>query len=146
MLERNPNYRGGRPHRPSRIVYLTGVPTAKGVALTRAGRVDVVPWDYDLHGPLAPGGPLDRSAGAGGSARYRVAQAPGVDMLAFNTKRPLFRDARVRRAVSYAIDRKALAAVWKEEPTDRYVPPVVPGPAPGRSIRCPDRTSPGRGA
>ena len=63
VLERNPNYRGDRPARPARIVYLTGIPTAEGVALARAGRADVVPWDYDLHGPLAPGGPLDRRYG-----------------------------------------------------------------------------------
>ena len=128
MLERNPNYRGDRPARPARIVYLTGIPTAEGVALARAGRADVVPWDYDLHGPLAPGGPLDRRFGASRGGRYRVAPAPGVDMIAFNTRRPLFRDARVRRAVNYALDRKALAAVWGEPPTDRYVPPVVSGP------------------
>ncbi len=127
VLERNPNYRGDRPARPARIVYLTGIPTAEGVALTRAGRADVVPWDYDLHGPLAPGGPLDRRFGGPGG-RYREAPAPGVDMIAFNTRRPLFRDARVRRAVNYALDRKALAAVWGEPPTDRYVPPVVSGP------------------
>ena len=126
VLERNPNYRGDRPARPARIVYLTGIPTAEGVALARAGRADVVPWDYDLHGPLAPGGPLDRRFGGRGG-RYRLAPAPGVDMIAFNTRRPLFRDARLRRAVNHALDRKALAAVWGEPATDRYVPPVVSG-------------------
>ena len=57
VLERNPNYSGDRPRRPSRIVYVTGVPTAKAVALAGAGQVDVVTWDYDLHGPLGPGRP-----------------------------------------------------------------------------------------
>ena len=125
VLDRNPNYRGRRPRRPARIVYLTGVPTAKAVALAEAGRADVLPWDFDLRGPLAPGGPLDRRGGG----RYRVAAAPGVDMIAFNTRRPLFRDARLRRAVNYALDRKALAAVWAEEPTDGYVPSAIPGAA-----------------
>jgi ABC-type transport system substrate-binding protein len=124
VLDRNPNYSGPRPRRPARIVYLTGVPTAKGVALAAAGRADVVPWDFDDHGPLAPGGSLDRRAGE----RYRVAPAPGVDMIGFNTKRPLFSHARLRRAVSYAIDRRALAGVWNETPVDGYVPPAIPGP------------------
>jgi peptide/nickel transport system substrate-binding protein len=134
VLDRNPNYRGRRPRRPARIVYLTGAPTARSVALAGAGRVDVVPWDFDLHGPLAPGGPLDRrfsgdtaAARRDGAPRYHVAPAPGVDMLAFNTRRPLFRNPALRRAVNYALDRRALAAVFGETPTDRYVPPGIPG-------------------
>jgi len=123
VLERNPNYRGDRPRVPGRIVYLTGVQTSKAVALADGGRVDLVPWDYDLHSVLAPGGPVARS----GTDRYRVSPAPGVDVLAFNTKRKLLRDPRLRRAVSYAIDRTALAAVFREQPTDRYVPAAVPG-------------------
>jgi ABC-type transport system substrate-binding protein len=127
VLERNPGYHGERPRGPARIVYLTGVPAAKAVALADGGRVDLVPWDYDLHGPLVPGGTLARRFGAGGSGRYRAPPAPGVDMIAFNTRRPLFRDPRLRRAVSYALDRRALAAVFDEQATDRYVPPAVPG-------------------
>ena len=76
VLDRNPNYRGPRPRRPARIVYLTGMPTAKGVALAGAGQADVVPWDYDLQGPLAPEG---RSPAAPRPAATAVA-APGVDM------------------------------------------------------------------
>src|SRR6185312_14740266 len=45
----------------------------------------------------------------------------------FNTRRSLFRDRRLRRAVNYALDRPALAAVWGERPADRYIPPAVPG-------------------
>jgi ABC-type transport system substrate-binding protein len=135
VLDRNPRYSGSRPRRPARIVYRTGVQTARAVALAGGGQVDLVTWDYDQLGPLAPGGSLSRRFGndpaaarRDGSPRYHVGAAPGVDMLAFNTLRPLFKDARLRRAVSYAIDRKALAAVFDEAPTDRYVPPAVPGP------------------
>jgi ABC-type transport system substrate-binding protein/tRNA A-37 threonylcarbamoyl transferase component Bud32 len=135
VLDRNPNYRGTRPRRPARIIYLTGLPTARAVALAGAGQVDLVTWDFDLLGPLAPGGALDRKFGndpaaakRDGSPRYHVGAAPGVDMLAFNTGRPLFKDPRLRRAVNYAIDRRALAGVYNETPTDRYVPPVVPMP------------------
>jgi ABC-type transport system substrate-binding protein len=134
VLDRNPNYRGSRPRRPARITYFTGVQTARAAALAAVGQLDLVTWDYDLSSPLAPGGTLDRRFGndpaaarRDGSARYRLAAAPGVDLLAFNTRRPLFRDPRLRRAVSYALDRKALAAVFEEAPTDRYVPPAVPG-------------------
>jgi ABC-type transport system substrate-binding protein len=128
VLDRNPNYRGPRPRRPARIVYLTGVPSAKAVALADGGQADVVPWDYDLNSPLAPGGALARRAKGG---RYNAVAAPGVDMLAFNTRRPLFRDARLRRAVNYALDRPALAAIYGEAVTDRYVPPAVSGASRG---------------
>jgi ABC-type transport system substrate-binding protein len=135
VLDRNPNYRGTRPRRPARIIYLTGMPTARAVALAGAGEVDLVTWDFDLLGPLAPGGTLDQRFGndptaakRDGSPRYHAGATPGVDMLAFNTRRPLFKDPRLRRAVSYAIDRRALAGIYHEAPTDRLVPPAVPMP------------------
>ena len=62
--------------------------------------------------------------------------APGFDGIAFNTQRPLFRDARMRRAVAYALDRRALAAVYGELPTDRLVPTAISGP--GGNIAYPD--------
>jgi ABC-type transport system substrate-binding protein len=137
VLDRNPNYRGSRPRRPARIVYLTGVQTAKAVAQAGAGQVDLVTFDFDSQSPLALGGALSLRYGndpvaakRDGSPRYHVAPAPGVDMLAFNTFRPLFRNARLRRAVSYAIDRKAMAGVYHEAAANTYVPPAVPGSAP----------------
>ena len=93
VLDRNPNYRGTRPRRPGRIVYLTGLPTARSVTLANGGQVDVVTWDYDSRGPLAPGGALDQRYSGGASPRYNIGAAPGVDALAFNTRRPLFSDA-----------------------------------------------------
>jgi ABC-type transport system substrate-binding protein len=53
--------------------------------------------------------------------------------LALNTHRPLFRDARLRRAVNYAIDRSALAQLGSPyftvpgQPTDQYLSPGIPG-------------------
>jgi hypothetical protein len=44
----------------------------------------------------------------------------------------MFRDVAMRRAVNHALDRPALAAVWGELPTDRYVPPAIL-PASGES-------------
>jgi ABC-type transport system substrate-binding protein/predicted Ser/Thr protein kinase len=134
VLDRNPNYRGTRPRRPARIIYLNGIQTARAVALAGGGQVDLVTWDYDSLSPLAPGGALDRefghdptAASRDGSPRYHVAPAPGLDMLAFNTRGGLFTDPRLRRAASYALDRNAMAGVFREAPTDGYVPPAVPG-------------------
>ena len=131
VLERNPNYGGERPRRLDRIVFLTGVGAEEALERADRGEVDYVPYDYDHRGPLAVGGPRDRQFGAGSAAarrgdqRYFATPAPGVDMIAFNTRRPLFRDPAMRRAVNEAIDRPALAAVWSELPTDRYVPSAI---------------------
>jgi len=48
-------------------------------------------------------------------------------MIAFNTKRPLFRDVRMRRAINYAIDRPALARDIGDVPVADYVPPAIRG-------------------
>jgi ABC-type transport system substrate-binding protein len=139
VLERNPNYPGARPRRPDRIVYLTGVGAEEALRRADKGEVDYVPYDYDNHGPLALGGQRDRAFGATSAAarrgdqRYFGSPAPGLDLLALNPRRPLFRDAAMRRAVNEALDRPALAAVWGEVPTDRYVPPaILPDAGPSR--------------
>lgn len=131
VLERNPAYTGSRPRRPQRIVYETGIGTARAIALLDGGKIDYVPYDFDTTGPLNQGGPVDRRFGpdgtetaASGQRFYRSA-APGLDLLVFNTRRGLFRDVNLRRAVNAALDRPAIAAVWGEQPSDRYVPPGV---------------------
>ncbi len=53
--------------------------------------------------------------------------------IALNTHRPLFSEVRLRQAVSYAIDRRALARVGVSfvpepyDPIDHYLPPGLPG-------------------
>jgi ABC-type transport system substrate-binding protein len=47
--------------------------------------------------------------------------------LSFNTSRGPFVDARLRRAVNYAIDRRALARVLGDLPRSGYVPPGMIG-------------------
>jgi hypothetical protein len=51
---------------------------------------------------------------------------------ALNTSRPLFSDARMRRAVNYALDRRALARIGafgtdRGTATDQVLPPAIPG-------------------
>jgi peptide/nickel transport system substrate-binding protein len=53
-------------------------------------------------------------------------------MLAFNSSRPLFRDnAELRRAINFALDRKALLATaggqYASRVTDQYLPYGIPG-------------------
>jgi YVTN family beta-propeller protein len=136
VLRRNPNYGGSRPHRFSRIVYTLGISPAKALADVEAGVADYLPRiPFDADARLAARyGPT--SGAAGRHQRYFVAPRLNLAFLALNTSRPLFASARLRRAVSYAIDRRALArqgsllygpGPFTTIPTDRYLPPNMPG-------------------
>jgi tRNA A-37 threonylcarbamoyl transferase component Bud32 len=139
VVKRNPNYSGPRPRRAERIVYTNDIPTPTAVGLADRGDVDVLPQDFDNTTSLMyPGGLLDqrkgqRSAAArSGKQQYYAYDAPYVDAIVFNTHRPLFRDERLRRAVSYALDRRSLAPARSDLPADQIVPPAVPGFPAGR--------------
>jgi YVTN family beta-propeller protein len=131
-LKRNPNYKGSRPHRPDEIDYSFGLGPAQGVAAVERAQAD---YTGTVPAPALPR--LTRLYGAGSPAaragRQRLFVNPRVDVqyLVFNTRRRLFRVARMRRAVNYAIDRPALAGlnlvVGRGRPTDQAVPFGMPG-------------------
>ena len=68
-----------------------------------------------------------------GINRSQLYLRPGLTlrMLAFNSARPLFRDnPRLRKAVNFALDRRALVLVGGplvSRATDQYLPPILPG-------------------
>lgn len=135
VLKRNPNYAGGRPHHLAEIDVNTGVGRAQTVAQIEAGTAD-----YALDGvPAAADATLARRYGPGsraakaGRQSYFAATLPLTYFIALNTSRPLFASVNLRRAVNYAIDRRALARLgifsnrFPAEPTDQYLPPGIPG-------------------
>ncbi len=80
---------------------------------------------------IARYGPGSPAADAGGQ-RYFSGPSPAVSGYVFNPRRPLFARAAMRRAVNYAIDRRALArhpipAALAGRPTDQHIPPGWPG-------------------
>jgi peptide/nickel transport system substrate-binding protein len=136
VLKRNPNYHGQRPHGLNEIHVSIGVPPDQSIREIEAGRAD-----YTLDYGLVPGvyarlarryGPATRAASVG-RQRYFLNPALALDSLSLNTKRPLFARLRMRRAVNYAIDRRALARLGFESTpspaglTDQYLPPTVAG-------------------
>ena len=133
VLLPNPNYHGSRPRRSARIVVETNVPETKAISLADNGGVDLITASepYDL---LTPGGVIDSRTRTSSTLRkqYSVYQAPLFDYFVFNTRRPLFRNPRLRRAVDYALDRRALAARFADAAADRVIPPAVPGYPAGR--------------
>jgi ABC-type transport system substrate-binding protein len=133
VLLRNPNYAGTRPRLAQRIVFSFGQPTQQALALANEGGIDFVPPGFGASGLVDLHGPLDRTYGPGsaaaraGDARFIHSPEPGVDELVLNASRPLFRSVRMRRAVAYALDRRALAIAFDDVPADGIVPAAVPG-------------------
>ena len=109
---------------------MNDVPTPKAAALANDGALDYVPASDP---PLQLGGPLELDYGAGSAAaragrqRYYRVPMPWEDGIVLNVDRPLFSDARLRRAVNYALDRRALAKAFNDDPSDQVVPPAVVG-------------------
>jgi peptide/nickel transport system substrate-binding protein len=110
VLRRNPNYHGDRPSIPDRIVYSIGPDGVETAGALEAGAADysdgnMTPATYARL--LATAGPGTPAARAG---RQRIFRGPTSAQyyLMLNTARPLFRDARMRRAVAHALDRPAL--------------------------------------
>jgi YVTN family beta-propeller protein len=133
VLKRNPNYHGPRPHRLDEIVYTIGIAPSKSVTRVEKGRADYVagrlPNEVDAR--------LAARYGPGSTPqRYFVNPVLALGYLGLNTHRALFSSARMRRAVNYAIDRRALArqgspisgpGAFTTIPTDQYLPSTMPG-------------------
>jgi YVTN family beta-propeller protein len=137
VLARNPNYRGHRPRIPKQIIYTFNVTLPTAVQEVESGRSDYVNSENFGQNPAAalearygPASPAART----GRQRYFINPWMDVEYFAFNTARPLFASARLRRAVNYAIDRRALVEHHFPfnggQATDHYLPPGVPGSLP----------------
>jgi peptide/nickel transport system substrate-binding protein len=139
ILKRNPNYRGPRPHALDAIALREGVDPGKAVSHVQDGTWDGIAGrlvgvsSADLAPLLESGGALDQRWGAEsqaareGDQRYFASATLGTGFLVFNPQRGLFADQDVRRATASAIDRPALAALWKETATDQVLPAAMPG-------------------
>jgi len=138
VLRRNPNYDGPRPAELEQIDYELGVPPERAIERVESGTADyysnrglgqVIPAP-DVARLDARYGPGSEAARAG-AQRFFLTTDPAVHYLVFNTHRPPFDDARVRRAVNFAIDRRALAREPFPDvtgrPTDQFLPPGLAG-------------------
>jgi peptide/nickel transport system substrate-binding protein len=132
VLKRNPNYHGSRPHVFDEIDYETSIGAAQSVREIEAGTSDfAVVSGGDAHeqqlrsvaARYGPGSPAARD----GRQRLFVNPLLGFLYLALNTSRPLFANADLRKAVNYALDRRAIAFGYLERPTDQFLEPGVPG-------------------
>lgn len=126
VLRRNRYYRGKRPHHVDSFVVDFGVGGSQEVIdRVKAGTADWGTEDVDGYFPR----PSDLKG-----RRSQFFVTPGHSLLGFylNSERPLFRNnARLRRAVNFAVDRRALVQQWggplTAQATDQYLPPSLPG-------------------
>jgi YVTN family beta-propeller protein len=127
VLRRNPGYRGPRPRRAREIDVRLGVPPATAARQVRDGRADV-----------ATGLTPQSDPGTRGGLRTLVQPIPGLRLLWINPDRRALRNTRLRRALSLALDRAALAPLSGPVPnaanhgpaglpTDQLIPPQFPG-------------------
>jgi peptide/nickel transport system substrate-binding protein len=132
ILKRNPNYHGSRPHNLDRIIYTVGVsPEATALQIQKGAA------DYAADGiPPATQAQIGKKFGPGsalakqGKQQYFVNPTLSFRYLALNTTRPLFKTAKMRQAVNYAIDRGALLVqrgAFAGQRTSHYLPPGIPG-------------------
>jgi YVTN family beta-propeller protein len=136
VLERNPRYRGPRPHRLDRIE-ITRVGSDRAVRLAEEGRVDYVASGISVGAAQRLNGRFGPDSAAARAGRQQYFETPTLqgDFLMLNTSRPTFADVRVRRAANFAIDRPAMsrvdtgpsAGLIEQRPTDQYLPPTMPG-------------------
>jgi len=127
VLARNPNYGGDRPANADRIVYTVGVNPAQGLLQIEKAQADYAADGIPpaAHGELGPMYGPGSQAAKEGAQQYFVNPTLAFRYLALNTARPLFADAKLRRAVNYALDRALLIrqrGAYAGRPTDQYLP------------------------
>jgi peptide/nickel transport system substrate-binding protein len=136
VLVRNPNYHGDRPHRFARIEIATHVPGAQAISQVERGTSD-----YAANGEISVAEAsrlvarfgIRSPAAKADHQQYFVYTEPELSFFALNSHRRLFSHARLREAVNYALNRRALARLgdmqssMPDVPSDDYLPPGVPG-------------------
>jgi ABC-type oligopeptide transport system substrate-binding subunit len=132
ILERNPFYRGPRPHRVGRIRVDIGLPLETIKLNIDRGRTDAGDIPPAAHAELGDRfGVKRRSPG-----RYFVNPAATILYLAFNHDRRLFGgptplgNIRLKQAINFAIDRRALMnqyGAYAGSVHDQLLPPTIRG-------------------
>jgi ABC-type transport system substrate-binding protein len=128
VLERNRYYRGPRPRHVDRFLVRYESDPNAALDQVRRGQADwlVVSQPFIALNDAA----LRRQYGINRS-QYHLRAAPIIWYLVLNAERPLFRNnARLRRAINFAVDRKAMASAFVpgfRNATDQLLPPSVPG-------------------
>ena len=121
VLARNRFYGGSRPANPARIVWSLNQPFDAIPLQVERGDAD-----YGIISPASTTVVAHQYP-----SQFHFALGANVFCLALNSDRPLFKNnPQLRKAVNYAIDRRALAAqfgYFARQTIDHYLPPDMPG-------------------
>jgi oligopeptide transport system substrate-binding protein len=137
LLRRNRFYAGPRPHRLNAILYDIGLPPATIKLNIDSGRTDYGPIQPAAHAQLGAQHGIRRTS----PGRYFVNPRATLRYFTFNHERELFGKAGggpgaglgnvgLKRAINYAIDRKALIGVrgpFSGGFADQALPATMPG-------------------
>ena len=124
VLERNRYYRGSRPHHVDRfVVDFTAADSREVIQRVKRGTAD---WGIEDENGFPKANEL-----RGSRSQFYVRAGHGLFGFYLNSGRPLFRNnARLRRAVNFAVDRSALLREFggrlTGRLTDQYLPPTLP--------------------
>ncbi len=126
VIKRNPNYKGKRPHNVNQIVYTIG----NSLEASRL-RVESGATDYAAFGiPAASYAEVAQKYGIN-KGQFWVKPQLGVSYLALNHDRAIFKgNNQLKRAINYAIDRKAIlnqSGYLAGKRTDQVLPPGLAG-------------------
>jgi len=127
-IKKNPNYKGKRPHNVNQINYVVGNSLDATYLRAQQGATDYAA------GGIPPASYAEAAQKFGiNKGQFWVKPQVGVQYLAFNHDRPLFKGAAgtaLAKAINYAIDRKALLAqggYLAGKRTDQILPPGMAG-------------------
>lgn len=128
VIERNRFYQGSRPHRVARIVVDVSLDSASTLDRVDRGSLDYAWVPTGDYGDRAAA--FQRKYGVN-RTRFFAVPASFLRYFVLNTRSALFRNNEpLRRAVNFAVDRKALLRARGPLAgflTDQYLPPGLPG-------------------
>lgn len=127
LLERNPFYKGERPHHVDRFVADLAVDDSSIIDEIASGRLD---WGWTAGTLRVRSAELRQRYGVNKS-QFFVQPQNFLRMFVLNTSRPLFKNnPKLRQAINFAVDRKALSrevGPLAGTPTDQYLSPSQAG-------------------
>lgn len=115
-LTLNSSYSGPKEERPKQVEFNVVEDPGTRLAQVKTGQAN---WAFDLPANLIPQ--------MTGSVEKQIAPVPSVYQLLMNNSVKPFDDVRVRRAVSFALDREAISQTafgGEAKPTSRYWPEI----------------------
>jgi peptide/nickel transport system substrate-binding protein len=140
VMKKNPNYTGSRPHYVNEIDYSQfSIDQNQGILLTKNGSLDYCPdcataaQSLALYNSYGDGSPAAKA----GNQQFYISPVIEVNYYAMNTANHALANPLVRQAVNYAIDRTGMTKQRGYKagfPTDKILPPQVPGASTEQSI------------